>query len=61
MIGTPAEVYLRGTMYWMAVWGAMLAPCIGAYLFGPMFHRMQVVSVNEVIAVYKITSIFLGS
>lgn len=48
LLGTPAEVYLRGTQYWMSVWGAMLAPVAGAYLFGPMFHKMQVVSVFEV-------------
>ena len=48
LLGTPAEVYLRGSMYWMSVWGAMVAPFLGAYLFGPFFHKMNLVSVFEV-------------
>ena len=48
LLGTPAEVYLRGTMYWMCVFGAMMAPCMGAYIFGPLFHRIGCVSVFEV-------------
>ena len=48
MLGTPAEVYQQGTMYWMAVWGAIFAPLVGAFLFGPFFHRLKVLSVFEV-------------
>lgn len=48
LLGTPAEVYLRGTQYWMSVWGSMFAPAAGAYLFGPLFRRLQLVSVYQV-------------
>jgi len=51
MLGTPAEVYMQGSMYWMAVWGAVFAPLVGAFLFGPFFHRLKIVSVFEVIQI----------
>ena len=48
LLGTPAEIYTQGTMYWMCVWGAILAPVVGATLFGPFFHRLKILSVFEV-------------
>ena len=48
ILGTPAEVYQQGCMYWMCVWGAMFAPLVGALLFGPFFHAMKLLSVYEV-------------
>jgi sodium-coupled monocarboxylate transporter 8/12 len=48
LLGTPAEVYQQGITYWLSVFGAVLAPAVGAYLFGPFFHRMQLISVFEV-------------
>jgi Na+/pantothenate symporter len=48
ILGTPAEVYQQGTMYWMCVWGAIFAPIVGAFVFGPFFHRMSLTSVYEV-------------
>ena len=48
LLGVPAEIYYRGSQYWMAVWGSMMAPLAGVALFGPLFHRLQVVSVYEV-------------
>ena len=47
-LGTPAEIYIQGTMYWMTVWGAMLTPIFGAVIFGPFFHRMKILSAFEV-------------
>jgi len=35
-------------MYWLSVWGAILAPLVGAYVFGPFFFKLKVVSVFEV-------------
>lgn len=49
LLGTPAEVYMQGTMYWMCVWGAMATPIVGATLFGPFLHRLRVLSVFEVV------------
>ena len=48
ILGTPAEIYQQGTMYWMCVWGAIFAPLVGAFIFGPFFHRMKMLSVYEV-------------
>ncbi|KAI0214332.1 Sodium-dependent multivitamin transporter [Lamellibrachia satsuma] len=47
LLGTPAEIYLRGTQYWMSVWGAMIAPLVGAFIFGPFLHRLKLVSVFQ--------------
>ncbi|ESP00210.1 hypothetical protein LOTGIDRAFT_141180 [Lottia gigantea] len=47
LLGTPAEIYQFGTMYWISVFSAVLAPLTGALLFGPMFYRLKVVSVFE--------------
>lgn len=58
LLGTPAEIYLRGTMYWMCVFGAMLAPCAGAYLFGPLFHRIGCISVFEVLYTLSLIPIY---
>ena len=48
LLGTPAEIYLQGIMYWISIFGAVLAPVMGAYVFGPFFHQLQLVSVFEV-------------
>ena len=48
LLGVPVEVYYRGTQYWMSSFGAMAAPLAGVFLFGPMFHKLGVVSVYEV-------------
>ena len=48
LLGTPAEVYQYGAMYWVSVLGACLAPVTGALLFGPMFFTLRVVSVFQV-------------
>lgn len=48
LLGTPAEVYVYGIQYWISVFGAMLAPLTGAFLFGPMFFKLKLVSVYEV-------------
>lgn len=47
LLGTPAEVYVYGIQYWISVFGAMLAPLTGAFLFGPMFFKLKLVSVYE--------------
>lgn len=53
-LGTPAEIYMQGTMYWMTVWGAMLTPIFGAVIFGPFFHRMKILSAFEYLEIrYK--------
>ncbi|XP_076438364.1 sodium-coupled monocarboxylate transporter 1-like isoform X2 [Babylonia areolata] len=49
LLGTPAEVYVYGSMYWMSVLGASLAPLAGALLFGPLFFNINVVSVFQTV------------
>ena len=48
ILGAPAEIYLRGTMYWIGVFTAMLTPLVGAFIFGPLFHSLKILSVYEV-------------
>ena len=52
LLGMPAEIYTQGTMYWMCVWGAMFSPIVGAFIFGPFFHRLKILSVFEVMPIY---------
>ncbi|XP_059148788.1 sodium-coupled monocarboxylate transporter 1-like [Physella acuta] len=47
LLGTPAEIYQYGTMYWVCVFGSVFAPLTGALLFGPMFFNIKVVSVFQ--------------
>lgn len=47
LLGTPAEIYQFGSMYWISVFSASLAPIAGALLFGPMFFNIKVVSVFQ--------------
>ncbi|XP_046643614.1 sodium-coupled monocarboxylate transporter 1-like [Daphnia pulicaria] len=47
LLGTPADVYLTGTMYlWMPLAMFLCTPATG-YLYLAMFHRLQVVSANQ--------------
>ncbi|KAL3843173.1 hypothetical protein ACJMK2_021124 [Sinanodonta woodiana] len=47
LLGTPAEIYQHGTQYWICVFGAIMAPVTGAFLFGPLFFRLKLVSVFQ--------------
>lgn len=53
LLGTPAEIYQFGVMYWISVVGACMAPITGALLFGPMFFKIKVISVFEVRRIEK--------
>lgn len=43
----PAEVYQYGIQYWIAVFGLMTAPLIGAFCTGPFFLKLKVKSAFE--------------
>ncbi|RNA00038.1 sodium-coupled monocarboxylate transporter 1-like [Brachionus plicatilis] len=47
LLGFPAEVYQYGIQYWMAVIGVSFAPLVGAFLTGPFFENLKIVSVFE--------------
>ncbi|XP_012942630.1 sodium-coupled monocarboxylate transporter 1 [Aplysia californica] len=61
LLGTPAEIYQFGTMYWISVFGAVFAPLTGALLFGPMFYKLKVVSVFQDLAKRTSVSSMLNS
>ena len=47
-LGDPVEVYYQGLMYWIIGIGYCVALPLVAHFFAPMFHKMKVVSANEV-------------
>ena len=47
ILGFPAEVYHYCIQYWMIVIGLSVPPIFGAFLAGPMFARLKVMSVFE--------------
>lgn len=48
LLGNPSDVYLTGTMFfWMTVAMCLCTPAT-AYIYLPIFHRLQVVSANQV-------------
>src|SRR6218665_197577 len=56
-LGMPAEIFSQGTMYWMCVWGVMCSPIVGAFIFGPFFHRLKILSVYEVMTVIFVVNV----
>ena len=47
LLGNPAEIYTYGSQYLICTSGLMLTPIIGAFVTGPMFARLKVMSVFE--------------
>jgi SSS family transporter len=47
LLGNPAEIYQYGIQYYISVLGMVFAPLIGAFVTGPMFNKLKVVSVFE--------------
>ncbi len=48
VLGIPAEIYYNGTMYWLIMIGSVIALFMAAHAFLPVFHRLQITSINEV-------------
>ena len=48
LLGTPAETYQYGTMYWMIGWSYFLVIPAAAYLYLPIFFKLEVTSAYEV-------------
>lgn len=53
VLGIPAEIYYNGTMYWLIIIGFVIAYAMAAHAFIPVFHRLQITSINEVRNQYK--------
>lgn len=47
LLGTPAEVYQYGFLYWLIGWSYILVMPSAAYLYFPVFHKLQVTSAYE--------------
>jgi len=48
LLGTPAEVAIYGTQYWIVCVSFFFVIPIAAYVFIPVFYRLQVTSIFEV-------------
>lgn len=48
LLGTPAEIYQYGTMYWLVVLAFFLVMPATNYLYMPIFYELQVTSAYEV-------------
>ena len=48
LLGTPAEVYQFGSMYWLIVLAFFLVIPATNYLYMPIFYQLQVTSAYEV-------------
>jgi len=49
LLGTPAEIVLYGTQYWMICVSYFFVIPVAAYVFIPIFYRLELTSVFEVI------------
>ena len=48
VLGTPAEMYVYGTQYWMVCLGYAIMIPLAAHFFLPVFYRLNLTSVFEV-------------
>ena len=48
LLGTPAEIAVYGSQYWVIIVSFFFVIPITAYMFLPVFYRLQVTSVFEV-------------
>jgi solute carrier family 5 (sodium-coupled monocarboxylate transporter), member 8/12 len=51
LLGYPAEIYEYGSQFWLTMFGIAATPFIGAFLTGPLFLRLNVMSVFEYLKV----------
>ena len=47
ILGYPAEMFYRGTQFWMVVLSSLLASTVAAELFLPVFYKLGFTSVNK--------------
>ena len=48
ILGYPAEMFLRGTQFWMVIFAGVLASVVAAEVFLPVYYGLAFTSVNEV-------------
>ena len=59
LLGTPSEIVIYGTQYWMICVSYCLVIPIAAYIFIPVFYRLELTSVFEVIRCLTLKSLSL--
>ena len=50
VLGTPSEIYVFGTQYWMVWIGYVIMIPLAAHFFLPVFYNLKLTSVFEVSA-----------
>ena len=48
VLGTPAEAYAYGGVFWLGIVGHSLGALLSLIIFVPVFHPLAMTSVNEV-------------
>ena len=51
LLGMPAEIYQYGIQYWIVVFAMIITPIIGAYVTGPLFSKIDALSIFEYLEV----------
>jgi Na+/pantothenate symporter len=47
LLGYPADIYQYGSQTFVGAFGIIFGPLLGAFVTGPIFHRLNVLSVFE--------------
>lgn len=51
LLGGPTDVYMNGTMYLWFISSVLLCTPVACYIYLPIFHRLQIVSANQVLLI----------
>ena len=49
LLGTPAEIVIYGTQYWMIAVSYVIVMPLAAYVFIPIFYKLELTSIFEVV------------
>ena len=59
LLGTPAEIVIYGTQYWVVWVSYFIVMPFAAYVFIPVFYQLQLTSVFEVSALYAVVTFYI--
>lgn len=48
ILGLPSEVFVHGSTLWMGAISSSISVLLAAYVFLPMYYKMDITSINEV-------------
>jgi sodium-coupled monocarboxylate transporter 8/12 len=57
ILGAPAEMYFKGTQYYLYVFGQMTAVVLATVLFVPLFYPLKLTSMYQVRRCFKSVSV----